>query len=34
MLVGTKKILIDYKLECASGEALESSELMTDFVGN
>ena len=33
MLVETKKILIDSKLECASGEALESFELMTDFYG-
>ena len=33
MLVGTKKILIDSKLECASGEALESFELMADFYG-
>ena len=33
MIVKTKKILIDSKLECASGEALESFELMTDFYG-
>jgi len=33
MIVETKKILIDSKLECASGEALESFELMTDFYG-
>ena len=33
MIVKIKKILIDSKLECASGEALESFELMTDFYG-
>ena len=33
MIVETKKILIDSKLECASGEALENFELMTDFYG-
>ena len=33
MIVETKKILIDSKLECASGEALEGFELMTDFNG-
>ena len=33
MIVETKKILIDSKLECASGEALEGFELMTDFYG-
>ena len=33
MIVETKKILIDSKLKCASGEALESFELMTDFYG-
>ena len=33
MIVETKKILIDCKLECASGEALENFELMTDFYG-
>ena len=33
MIVETKKIVIDSKLECASGEALKSFELMTDFYG-
>ena len=33
MIVETKKILIDSKLECASGEILESFDLMTDFYG-
>ena len=33
MIVETNKILIDSKLECASGEALENFELMTDFYG-
>ena len=33
MIVETKKIIIDSKLECASGEALENFELMTDFYG-
>jgi len=33
MIVETKKILIDSKLKCASGDALESFELMTDFYG-
>ena len=33
MIVKTKKIVIDSKLECASGVALESFELMTDFYG-
>ena len=33
MIVETKKILIDSKLECASGQALENFELMTDFYG-
>ncbi len=33
MIVETKKILIDSKLECASGKALEGFELMTDFYG-
>ena len=33
MLVETRKIIIDSKLECSSGEALEGFELMTDFYG-
>ena len=33
MLVETRKIIIDSKLECSSGEVLEGFELMTDFYG-